>query len=571
MSPEDSSSNPGPGPSGREAVTGVLERHRFLLLASVGTLLYVTGLGWRDLWFPNEPNVADAAQAMFLSGDWVVPRRMGEVWVDYPPLLYWAGAASSAVFGEMSAFSLRLPSALGAIALSLVTCFVGSRRFGPSTGLWAGFLLLTFPQFALQAVGYRPDMLFSLFIAAGLFTYAAGVDSEPSRKLRIAGFALLGLAMLTKGPLGLLLPGLVLVLWHGTRREWRRLAALAPLGLVSLAIYLAWFVACAHQTGAGGVVEELWQQHFARFGSGVRGHARPPYYYAVNLWIDLAPWSLLLPLALWRIRRCGAWRDPGQQLLLWWFGAFFVFLSLAVTKRQLYLLPAYPAAALLMGQWIAVRGRDVLDTLERRLSGAFVTVVAAALALAGGILLAASLGSGLLAPVLALEPLHELVFLSLRGPGLATGALSVAAGLWVLRVRRYPDLPRALLRIAVVTVPLYFLAFGWFMPKFDPVKSYEPVGRWIRQKLGSEKVFGAAVSPRERAKMAAFTYHTRRKVEFLATEDAVARFLEDHPGSVVLLARSAVETIYGAGRTDWQERVVKEAAAGGHHYFLLRG
>lgn len=570
MSPKDGSPNPGPGSPGRDTVTGVLERHRFLLLASVGALLYVTGLGWRDLWFPNEPNVADVAQAMFLSGDWVVPRRMGEVWVDYPPLLYWAGAASSAVFGEMSAFSLRLPSALGAIALSLITCFAGSRWFGPSAGLWAGFLLLTFPQFALQAIGYRPDMLFGLFIAAGLLAYAAGAGSEPSWKLRAAGFALLGLAMLTKGPLGLLLPGLVLALWHGTRREWRRLAALAPLGMVSLAIYLPWFVACAHQAGADSVVEELWL-HFARFGSGARGHVRPPYYYAVNLWLDLAPWSLLLPLALWRIRRCGAWRDPRQQLLLWWLGAFFVFLSLAVTKRQLYLLPAYPAAALLLGQWIAVRGRDVLNAPERRLAAAFVTVTAAALALAGGGLAAAGLGSGLLAPGLALEPLHDLVFRSLRGPVLAVGALSLAAGLWVLRVRRYPDLPQALLRIAVVTAPLYFLAFGWIMPKFNPVKTYEPVGRWIRQKMGSEQVFGAAVSHRERAKMAAFTYHTRRKVEFLATEDAVARFLEEHPGSVVVLARSAVETIYGAGRTDWQERVVKEVVAGGHRYFVLRG
>ena len=571
MSPKDSPPHPGPGSPGREAVTGVLERHRFLLLAAIGALLYVTGLGWRDLWFPNEPNVADVAQAMFLSGDWVTPRRMGEVWVDYPPLLYWAGAASSAVFGEMSAFSLRLPSALGAIALSLVTCFAGSRWFGPSAGLWAGFLLLTFPQFALQAIGYRPDMLFGLFIAAGLFTYAAGADSEPSWKLRIAGFALLGLAMLTKGPLGLLLPGLVLALWHGTRREWRRLAALAPLGLVSLAIYLAWFVACAHQAGAGSVVEELWLQNFARFGSGVRGHVRPLYYYAVNVWLDLAPWSLLLPLALWRIHRCGAWRDPRWQLLLWWLGAFFVFLSLAVTKRQIYLLPAYPAAALLLGQWIAVRGQEVLDAWERRWAAASVTAAAAALVLAGGSLAAASLFSGLLAPWLALEPLHDLVFTSLRGPGLAVGALSLAGGLWVLRARRCPDLPQALLRIAIVTVPLYFLAFSWIMPKFDPVKSYEPVGRWIRQQMGSEQVFGVAVSHRERGKVAAFTYHTRRKVEFLATEDAVARFLEEHPGSVVVLARSAVESIYGAGRTDWQDRVVKEVAAGGHRYFVLRG
>ncbi|MCY4442856.1 MAG: hypothetical protein OXE53_21935, partial [Deltaproteobacteria bacterium] len=62
-----------------------LERHRYLLLAALGAVLYVTCLGLRDLWFPNEPNLAQTALAMYLSGDWVVPRRMGVVWVDYPP------------------------------------------------------------------------------------------------------------------------------------------------------------------------------------------------------------------------------------------------------------------------------------------------------------------------------------------------------------------------------------------------------------------------------------------------------------------------------------------------------
>ena len=549
-----------------------LERHRYLFLAALGTVLYVTCLGLRDLWFPNEPNVAQTALAMFLSGDWVVPRRMGVIWVDYPPLIYWAGSISSTILGGMSEVSLRLPSALGAIALSLLTCFAGSRWFGPSAGLWAGFVLLTFPQFALQAIGYRPDMLFSLFIGAGLLVYASGAGSEPSWKARVAGFVLFGLAMLTKGPLGLLLPGLVLCLWHGARREWRPLAALAPLALVSVAMYLAWFIACAYQMGAGNILQELWLQNAARFASGSRGHARPLYYYVLNVWHDMAPWSLLLPLVFWWIWRQRSWRDPGQQLLLWWFGVFFVFLSIAATKRQLYLLPAYPAAALLIGRWVAavVGGRADLTAPERRLAAVAVIAAGSLVVLVGGILLTAGLGADFLARWLALEPLHALLAQSLRAPSLVIGALAVAAGVWVLQARRHPELPRALVRIAVGIVPVYFLVFSWFIPRFNPVKTYEPAGRWIGQQLGSEPAFGLAYPRRGRAKMAAFGFYTGRGVELLENEEAIARFLEDHPASVVVLARDAVEGIYGPERTHWQAQVVKELVAGGRHYFVLR-
>lgn len=549
-----------------------LERHRYLLLASLGTLLYVTCLGLRDLWFPNEPNVAQTALAMFLGGDWVAPRRMGVVWLDYPPLIYWAGSASSIIFGAMSEVSLRLPTALGAIALSLIACHMGSRWFGPAAGLWAGLVLLTSPQFALQAIGYRPDMLFSLFIASGLLVYASGVGPEPSWTPRVAAFVLFGLAMLTKGPLGLLLPGLVLCLWHGARREWRPLLALAPLALVSLVLYLAWLFAVAWQAGLGNVLQELWLQNAARFGGGVRGHARPFHYYALNIWHDMAPWSLLLPPALWWIWRGRTWRDPRQQLLLWWFGTFFLFLSLAATKRQLYLLPAYPAAALLIGQWLAAvaGGRAGLTAPERRLAGIAVVLSGSLLLLLGGGLVLAALATDPLAQRLALEPLEAAVAESLRTPGLVVGVVSAAAGLRVLRARRYPDLPPAFGRLAVGVVAVFFLLFSWFMPRFNPVKTYAPAARWIAEAVGPEPVFGLANPRWGRAKMAAFGYYARRRVVLLDTEAAIDGFLRDHPGSVVVLARDAAETIYGPGNSDWQHRVVKELVAGGDPYYVLQ-
>ena len=189
-------------------------RHRILLLTGLGLLLYLPWLGLRDLWYPDEPDIAAVGKVMYESGDWVSPRRVGVIWVDYPPMIYWTATISAHALGGYSEFAFRLPTALAAIALVLLTCGVGSRWFNARAGLWAGFMLLTFQHYWYNAINYRPDVQFALPLAAGIFLYAAGVGDRPRWLLRVGAFVLLGVAMLAKGPLGLLLPGLVLTLWH---------------------------------------------------------------------------------------------------------------------------------------------------------------------------------------------------------------------------------------------------------------------------------------------------------------------------------------------------------------------
>jgi len=547
-------------------------RYRYLVLTGVGFALYVACIGLRDLWYPDEPDIAEVAQTMFLSGDWVAPRRMGIIWVDYPPMVYWAGATASHLFGAMTAFSLRLPSALAGIGLALLTCLVASRWFDPRTGLWSGLLLLIFPQFALQAIGYRPDMLFSLFIGLGLFLYALGSDGSVRWSLRAAGFACLGLAMLTKGPLGLLLPGLVLTLWHGFRREWRSLVMLAPLSVISLALYLPWFIACANQMGTDDILKELWLQNFARFGSGFRGHRRPFFYYALIIWYDMAPWVLLLPFVLWRAVRSRTRQDRNYQLLLCWFGAFFIFLSIAATKRQMYLLPAYPAVAMLIGHWIAstLSGPATANRADRRFAALFVIVLAVLLFIAGGSYVIAGLGGGFVIPRLGLDPLYESVALNLLAPAVAIGVLAIAGGFWVFAAWSRADLWSGFGRIAATLFLLYLTAFIWFMPGFDPVKTYAPAGRWIRERIGSATHLGLAFPRRGDEKMGAFGFYTGRLVQLLNSEEAIDRFFRQHPNSVVLLAKNAVKKIYGKERTDWQASVVRELVAGRYEYFVLQ-
>ena len=551
-----------------------LVRYRTPLLIALGILIYVPFLGLRDLWYPDELDIAEVCRAMFLSGDWIAPRRMGTIWVDYPPMIYWVGAISSHVFGTMSAFTLRLPNAITAIATVLLTCAAGSRWFSPRAGLWAGIALLTALQFVLQAIGYRPDVLFTLFIAAGFFLYAEGVGERPRSWLRIAGFASFGLAMLAKGPLGLLLPGLVLTLWHGSRREWRRLLELAPLSIVSLAVYLPWFIACARAMGADSIVYELYAQNFQRFFSGFRGHGRPITYYLTNFWGDLWPWSWLLPVAIWWIWHTPWRRDRRVQLALWWLGTFFVFLSFAVTKRQLYLLPAYPAFALLLAPW--------LEAVSRRPSGTDPPSAKPVQVWAVGITVTfVVLGFAFIATTVAFEPIVQRAGLNpqelevahlLRAPLAGTGGLLLASAVWLALAWRRRDPTTSFVRVTGVHILLFMVLQAWVMPAFDPTKTYRPQSQWIVEQIGAGTTF-AMVHPRQAMgvrKRGAFGYYTGSMVELLETQEQVVEFLRQHPESLVLVHDEEAAKIFAGDEAWWRERVVREVRTGDHVYLVVR-
>jgi len=548
-------------------------RYRYVVVAVLAFAIYVPYLSGWDLWYPDEPDIGEVAVAMYESGDWVAPRRMGVIWVDYPPMLYWAGVASSHLLGGVSAFSLRLPNALTAVALVLLTCLAGSRMHDPRTGLWAGLAMATFQTFVLQAVGYRPDVLFTFFIAAGLLAYAAGVGNRPRWWLRVAGFALLGLAMLSKGPLGLLLPGLILTLWHGWRREWRRLFELAPLALVSLAVYLPWFVACAEAMGSESILHELYAQNVARFFGGSRGHEQSVWYYLVNIWLDLLPWGLLLPFALWWAHRQERWRNPAVQLQVWWLVAIFVFLSIAVTKRQLYLLPAYPAAALLLAPWLARFGTKELG---KRPSPKPVRVYAWFLAALYGVvglvfLTASGPGFGTLLERVELPPVQVPAVHDARIPLMILGFLFLlAAGTYVRSNLRRDD-AGILTRLVVSHALLYSALLGLVFPAIDPIRSYRNAGEWVGEYVGIQDSFGLYWPKNNLGfrKMGAFGYFSGKMVEVLYEPSEVEDFFHRYPESVVVVHEGAADELAAAEPEAWAARVVRDDLFTGKRRYVV--
>lgn len=548
---------------------------RLIFLLLLGLTLYVAFIGLRDLWYPDELDIAEVARAMYLSGDWISPRRMGVIWVDYPPMIYWAGTVSSHLFGDMSAFSLRLPNALGAIATILLTAVAGRRMGDARSGLWAGFALLTFQLFVYEGNGYRPDILFTLAITAGMLLYAEGATGQPRLLLRALGFVFFGVAMLSKGPLGLLLPGLVLVLWHGDQREWRRIIELGPLALLSLGVYLPWYVANSQAMGWESMLYEFYAQNLERFlTSDNRGHAQPWFYFLRNFWMDFSPWSWLFPAALIWLKRSGRWRDPRIRLALWWFGTFFVFLSIAATKRQLYLLPAFPAAALLLGPWLASVGHpdsagsaDAPSTRPVRIYSVILPAVYAALGIAIIVLLT---NMAKILPGLDLNPEELEVAELLRVP---LGILSVAffVSAWhIFRSFRRGDVRASLVSIGGTQVAIYVVILWLVLPAFEPSKSYAPQSEWISAQIGDSGNFGM-VDPAGMGRRGGFSYYTGTMVDLLETTADVDRFFEEYPDSVVLIIENSVAKIFAGNESAWEARTLHEIRVGSHHYTVVGG
>jgi len=563
-----------------EKLFDLATRHRNLFVILLGLLLFVAFAGLRDVWYPDEPDIAEVALAMFLSGDWISPRRMGVVWVDYPPMIYWIGNISAHLFDSMNAFTLRLPNGLAAIAIALITGATAARWFDARTGFWAAFALMTCMLFVYEANSYRPDVMFTIFITSAFILYADGSLDNPRLWLRIAAFACLGFAMLSKGILGLLLPGLILVLWHLSRREWLRVIQLAPLSLVSVLVFFPWVAGTAQAMGWENILTEFYQQNFARFESGFRGHSQPIWYYLKNFWIDFMPWSWLVPVALVWTVKSGLLKNERVQLLCWWFGTFFVFLSLAETKRQLYMLPAFPAVALLLAPWLATIGRgdptrtQLLRGLPNEKAVHTYSVILAGVFFFIGLVLFSAFA---LFDVLIVKDdmLHlELeVARALRLPLLMLAVTIIAASVWIGLAWRERDTRDELRRIGVSYVALYVVILAIVMPQFGPTKTYAPQGQWIRSEIGPDQTHIGMVYPGGAGirKRGAFGYETGgAMVDLLEAPEQVEAFFNRYPDSLVLVQEKSVDMIFAGNESGWRDRVQRELWVGKTLYLVVR-
>ncbi len=336
-----------------------------LALLALGALFYLIGVSPWGLWERDEGRYADVAQEMLDRGDLITPRINGAVFLDKPPLVYWVATASLALWGHGER-GARFGQLLFAGGVLLVVWRIGLRLLDRRRALIAVIVLASSVGFFAAAHVLTLDLGLAFFVSLTLLLFMEGYQrGRPEGGRWYMGMAAAAAgSVLTKGPVGLVLPGITIAGFLTLRREWRRVREMRPIlgSLIFLAVAAPWYVAVSLRNPEFPAYFFL-HEHLARFFTTVHHRQGPWYYYLGIAAIGLLPWSLLMPAHLLR-RPPGpaAWRDAARREAPAFIGSWIltglVFFSLAQSKLPPYILPLFPPAALAIA---ALLDRDLRE------------------------------------------------------------------------------------------------------------------------------------------------------------------------------------------------------------------
>jgi dolichol-phosphate mannosyltransferase len=321
------------------------------VLAVASCLLVLPNLTY-PLIDPDEARYAEISREMLESGDFIVPTRFGEPYLDKPPLLYWLTATSFRVFG-ISVWSARLVPALAALATIGVIFLLGRRLVGHRAAWLGGLAMLSSCGFLVSARFVFIDTLLALLTTAGLLAgFLACRQSKIGWGWWVASALACGLGVLAKGPVAavLCLPPLLAGRWLTglpalRGRHWLSYAAVVAL------VAVPWFVLIESRQ-SGFLVDFLWRHHFDRFRTGL-SHAEPFWYYVPVLLVGMAPCSILFPAAAAFLLDSGRatrnWRSWGLGFLMLSTCWTVLLYSCSSCKLATYMLPVVPLICLIVG------------------------------------------------------------------------------------------------------------------------------------------------------------------------------------------------------------------------------
>ncbi|MFM8413911.1 MAG: ArnT family glycosyltransferase [Planctomycetota bacterium] len=393
-----------------------LRRSDGLLVAALAALVLLPNLGGPPLWDEDEPRNAACSLAMWAGGDWIVPTFNGRLRVEKPALVNWLHLAGFATAG-VNETGARIGSALLTLGTCLLTWRIAGLLFRPDVALWSGIVMATCLWTGIAGRAATPDAPLAFFTTLALWLFvrgsvAAGAAAGPlrDRPVRIspgtaaAIGAACGLAVLTKGPVGLALPlvGLGLFAWWQAAADpgrdgplprrlagaladaWRGLRPLT-ISAVATAVAAPWYVAVTVRTDGAWLREFLLVHNVGRFAAPMEGHSGSPLlYYPLVILVGLFPWSMASALIGWRAVSAGRMASaatPGMRLVAAWLAAWIVPFSIAGTKLPGYVWPAYPALACAVGLFVAdwIRSADRSTDRWMRWAWAFLVLAGAGL------------------------------------------------------------------------------------------------------------------------------------------------------------------------------------------------
>jgi len=499
-----------------------------LLICAVNFFAF---LGGHSLWDVDEPNNAVCAREMWLAGNWWVPMFNGDYRFDKPILIYWLMMPLNALFG-VNEWSARLPSAFAMTGLVAVT-WAMSRRLISAAGLrlkeseseliplLAAGLLATALHMIVIARAAVPDPLLMLSMGftlpALLIVYLEEKKSRSASMpgLLIAAYVAIGLGVLAKGPIAGLMPLLILVTFLILMRDWKSWSLFRPFKGAAIALLVAapWYIAVGVLTQGEWLEGFIFRHNIERFTDPLQGHKGFPGLYIGTVLVGWFPWSGLLAAMV----TFGAWRlkvlreQPLRLFMLCWIGVYILFFSIARTQLPNYVLPLFPAAAMLMAFGWA--GAD--DAIRQR----------ARLWLAWGALIL-SLGM-VIGGGIALEKMWP-------GEGYYTIAMLpvvLVSGWWLVTKRGELWLPLAISMLLSIV-----LLSGWSVQNIE----HHKVSRTLAAKADAAGFDGQSLATFYYFQPSLLYYHGGR-LPMLKSVDEVGQWLSQGRGLVI--AQAALELL----------------------------
>jgi len=459
--------------------TDAAARRQTLFWLAATAIVLLLGIGLRYPWPADEPRFAQVAREMVESGQWLFPTRGGEPYPDKPPVFMWFSAAAFALLGNLK-LSFLLPSALASVGTLLLVHDLGRRLWSPQAALFAVLVLVLTPQFLLQGKAGQIDALVTFWITLGCYGLLRHFVTGPHWGWYFTAWAAMALGIMTKGvgflPLLMLLP---LALWiknpgQGAAPVWRwKLAAGVLVMAATVALWLGPMLWQVHSIGTDTMVayrnDLLFRQTGERFVNAWH-HVKPwHYFFSQAIPVVWFPLPVLL-LVFFKPLLAALREDRRLKVLLAWVGLVLLFFSISSGKREVYIFPALPMLALVVGVlWTQVRAQG----LGGRTSAFFQWFLYTLAATLGGL--------GLMLRFSPERLLRKAPDYAEAIPTLATPLIAMAATLLVLLiVIRRRDL---LVRMAATSLTIWVFVSLMVWPRVDPYRTPQDMMEQVEQTL----------------------------------------------------------------------------------------
>lgn len=491
------------------------------LMFLLAAFMLIPFIGLSDFYSKGEPREAVVAMSMLNEGNWILPINNGSDIAYKPPLFHWLIALFSLPAGHVSEYTSRLPSALALIILTVSTFGFFMRRKGALNASIAAMLLLTSFEVLRAGMACRVDMLLTMFIVGALYLlykwYAGGLHGLPV----LAVLALSG-GVLTKGPVGLILPCLAMFIFMLLRGErfWSTVGRFVAIAILSLILPCLWYIAAYRQSG-NVFLQLFMEENFARFAGKMsyESHVHPFTYNIFSLITGWLPWALLALTSLFvlpwnnftsRVKTFhtgGIWtrfinfcRSCDQMSMFTWtsFLTILIFYCIPSSKRSTYLLPCYPFMAMLLTEyfsWVWQRSRRptviftiIIASLSIILSLTFIAVRTGSVPETifhgrhayGNILMLRALSIGrmnIADYVLALLP-----------------AVAGITAMVMMKRKKYGENAVGTISFMLVFA-IYISLNGFFQPRILNTQSSKPLAKRIEQTFNGEQMYQYINSP----------------------------------------------------------------------------